>query len=165
MLSRLGAEFDMALIGGMAVAYYANPPVTMDIDFLVNGSWVDFLERIEGCFTRPWQYTVMTFDNSPGVPPHTIRLQNQKVIPAVSLDFLFSEQDDYLKGVVARAHWAEMQPGFSAPIIMAEDLIVLKKLAGRGKDKKDVEYLGLKLGSRLDTDYIARTLEHLGYWE
>jgi len=77
------------------------------------------------------------------------------------LDLLAAGCCGYLLSVVDRAVPVEVQPGLIVPIARAEDIIVLKKLAGRDKDRKDIDVLYDTLGATLDHHYILRVLSQL----
>lgn len=145
---------NIALIGGLAVAHYANPPVTMDADFLVRGSCGDILEAVESFFAHPWDITTMTFKNE--IPEHCVRVA-RKGKDAV-LDFLPTGRNAYLRSVVERAIEIEVQNGLFVPIATVEDVIVLKTIAGRDKDVEDNAAMGVKLGEKIDRAYIRQAL-------
>lgn len=149
---------NIALIGGLAVAHYANPPVTMDADFLVRGSCADILEAVESFFSLPWEIVTMAFQDS--TPEHCVRVI-RKDNNAV-LDFLPTGRSVYLRSVVERAVEIELQKNLSVPIARVEDVIVLKTIAGREKDLSDNDTLGVKLGKKIDRAYIRRALSGLG---
>lgn len=145
----------VALVGGLAVSYYANPPVTMDADFLVLGSCGDAMEGAEEWFASPqWQIDIMKFDGS--VPEHCIRVACNK--PPMIVDLLTTGRVPYLKSIVARAVEVEVQTGLRVPIAQVEDVIVMKTIARRDKDLADIGALGVKLGKKIDQQYIQRIL-------
>lgn len=149
----------IALIGGLAVGYYANPPVTIDIDFLVIGTCGDVLEAAESGFPPPWQIKTMSFKGS--VPAHCVRL-SRKDKPDMVIDLLPTGVNKYLVSIVKRAVWFEIQHGLSVPVARAEDIIVLKTVAGREKDLDDIEEILSKMGGKIDIEYVARMLKKIG---
>jgi hypothetical protein len=51
--------------------------------------------------------------------------------------------------------------GTTVPVASAEDIIVMKLLAGRPKDVEDVVAIAAAQGERLDIAYIRQTLREL----
>ncbi len=146
---------DLAMIGGLAVAYYVNPPVTVDVDFIVSGTCGDVLEKAEEWFSHPWEISTLEFDGE--IPAHCVRVRHSKIKHMIA-DFLPTGRNKYLRSIVERAVEVEVQPGLKIPIARVEDVIVLKTIAGREKDLSDNEAMGVKLGNKIDRAYIRRVL-------
>lgn len=157
---RLGGKFDYALIGGLAVAYYANPPVTVDVDFFVDAVEQE-VEEIAETFVRDgWTQVPLRFTaRMKGFPRRGVRVYRES--PPADIDFLATGGDVYLQSVVRRAKYQEVAPGVVVKVIGPEDLIIVKTLAGRDKDIEDVIRVTKALGEKLNQEYIDRKIEEL----
>ena len=159
-----------ALVGGLAVAYHANPPVTADVDLLVDGYWKDLLARCKAEF-RPqgWRVTVFGFPTKmqrPGQPMKGVRL----VTPDdITFDLLTTSRDEYLRSVLDRSeHVVVASVDGATPVATArlrvatpEDLIVMKTMSDRDKDQEDIAALR-SAGKTLDEAYVLATMLKLG---
>ena len=151
--------YHYALIGGLAVAYYANPPVTIDVDLLIDATEADagdIVERMEG-----WTSKRLWFVSGRlGMPQYGMQFSRTEPFVA-DLDVLFTGDDKYLRSVVRKAGLHEVQPGLQFPVVAAEDLMVIKTLVGREKDVEDTQALFEALGDKLDEEYITRMVNKL----
>lgn len=159
-LNAIGISY--CLIGGLAVAVHANPPVTVDIDFLV---WADkyALNKLMYRFKKiaPWDSGPLRFGTKrPGISRVAIWIKREKPTH-VEVDLIATGDDKYLPDVVARSRPVEIQPGFILPVATAEDIVILKTLAGREKDGYDVKALVMSPNLNLDHLYIDRVLDEL----
>jgi predicted nucleotidyltransferase len=143
-----------AMIGGMAVAYHANPPVTPDVDFLIDTENMDPLEILlagEGWQTVP----IILKEQGLGFPDFGFAGRKPD---RMDIDIISTSGDSYLSEVVSNAR--EVVIGsVKIPVVTVEDLIVIKTLVNRDKDFSDVRELRLK--SKVDDAYIRRTLKRL----
>jgi hypothetical protein len=166
--SILGDTFPMCLIGGLAVGYYSNPPVTVDIDFLVDATMED-LDRVAWHFEgRGWERSVLRFTHQrPGFPKRGIELHridpdfSTKAVSIQDVDLISTGGDVYLTSVVARAVEVEVDKDLVISVVTPEDLIVIKSLVGRDKDLEDIAVMERALKKTLDYDYIERMLAQL----
>lgn len=143
------------LIGGLAVAYHVNPPVTMDVDFLFDG------EIEEAKFSREWTVAPLLFPTrQPGYPRRGANFR-RKNPPNHVVDLLEAGTDRFLLGVLSRAVPATIQRGLRVPVITPEDLIVMKTLAGRDKDVEDIAEIEHGMGDKLDYEYIRKAVDRL----
>lgn len=146
--------YSYALIGGLAVAHYANPPVTIDADFLVDADKLGLREIGIRFQEDGWKEYVLFFaTRQHGYPRHGTQFRKENAI----VDLLATGKDRYLRSVVRDAQPVQ-ELGLS--VITAEDLIVMKTLAGREKDLDDTLEIQ-KHVSDLDLEYIESTLEEL----
>ncbi len=153
VIAAFGIE-NVALVGGLAVAHYAKNQVTLDADFLIVGTCADVSEGAEW-FNHPWSISApMRFKDS--IPDHCIRVRRES--PKMIIDLLSTGRIKYLRSIVEHAVEIEVQPGLHVPIALVEDVIVMKTIARRGKDLADIEALGVKLGKKIDQQYIRKTL-------
>lgn len=162
-----------ALVGGLAVAYHANPPVTADVDLLVNATWKTLLGVCKAHY-RPlgWRVTVFGFPRKlsrPGQPMKGVRL----VTPdqQVTFDLLSTGHDEYLQAMIDRSALVMLVSGSpNSPttgeatacvrIAPREDLIITKIMSGREKDTEDVE--ALMNATTVNKGYIVMTMAKLG---
>ena len=143
------------LVGGLAVAYHANPPITVDADFLVEGGGHDLKESLEWFEIHAWDVSRLIFaTRMKGRPRHGYKIQRGRH----DIDLLVTGMDKFLLHAVRRAVYA---PKLAVPVIRPEDLFVMKTLAGRDKDLYDMVALQKSLGSKLDMDYINKWIEEL----
>jgi hypothetical protein len=141
-----------ALIGGQAVNSWIAPRETDDFDFVVSGSR-EVLEALESDLIG----LALGVDRrqDPGTPsgPDFVRLVNATRTLAVDLQVA---KTDYQWLVIERAHTAgELGLDVATP----EDLIILKLLAMRGQDQRDIALLIDALADRLDWAYIEAWAE------
>jgi predicted nucleotidyltransferase len=153
-------RFDYALIGGLAVAFYANPPVTIDADFLTIADSGLFASFTLDMRNYGWVTARLVFPgNRLGYPKSGMafeRIANDNAHERA--DFLFAGRDSYLQSVVQVAPFVSVY-GVRLKIVRPEDLIIIKTLAGRDKDVEDA--LAVTRSVKVDQKYIDDTLEEL----
>jgi len=149
----------MTLIGGLAVAYYVNPPVTVDVDFLVFATTKEISEYAQG-LTGWGQGPLMFTSRTKGMPKGGVRL-SKVTPPEAEVDLISCGSDEYLQSVVLNSPLVEVQPGFTIKVIRPEDLVVMKTLVGRDKDIDDTVEIMSKLRGKIDETYIETVLEQL----
>jgi hypothetical protein len=148
-------EWRFCFIGGIAVQRWGVPRVTRDVDMtLLTGfggesRYIEsllqlFLPRIDeaGEFARDHRVLLLQSDEGIGID--------------ISLAALPFEEL-----AVERSTIFEFLPGVDLQTCSAEDLIVMKAFADRGRDWVDVENVAARQGSRLDWPYIERQLSPL----
>lgn len=133
--------FDMCLIGGWAVQYYANPPATLDFDFLCDAKLFDLAQdRFE--FSRV--YPILKFDygfdvkrtEEPelvqlGFPVLWLKKDNIRVD-------LFGADTAFRKSVLANA---ENIPGSDTRVATVLDMLSFKTISNRVKDRRHFNIL------------------------
>lgn len=151
-LNKLNVNY--AMIGGLAVAYHANPPVTIDADFLVD---TDNMDPLEVLFLGVgWKLAPLIFMNKQrGFPKYGFA---GRKAGRTDIDLISTSQDKYLSKVTRQAKPADLS-GITVPMVTVEDLIVMKTLVGREKDLDDATEL--RLSVKVDEQYIRRTLREL----
>ena len=130
----LGLEW--AVIGGVAVAFHANPPVTVDIDVLLYGDR-SIEDDLRGRMTD-WGMKRLWFPSSSmrGLPQHGWQFRHETGFQA-ECDILLTGMDGYLRQVVQRA-----KPQASGVCVATpEDIVVMKSMIGRDKDWEDIQEL------------------------
>lgn len=142
------------LTGGLAVSIVSQPRATEDIDFavLLEEAEKEKLETIlKSEFTvLQFQKTIMHLHNA-AIQRALIRdpLDPEGV---VIIDFLFPINEVFIR-TVENAVRINTE-GVSIPVARAEDLILMKTLAGRPQDIFDIE--AIKRECLLDEDYIKK---------
>lgn len=147
-----GQGYRYALIGGLALSQWGVIRATVDVDLKVLVPDIDYTvvrESIRSAFpTRA----------RPHVPENPLIVA--VVIHGTIVDFLLA-LPGYEQGIVRRAVRHDLG-AFSVWVCSAEDLIVQKVVAGRGKDWPDVEALLVAQHGRLDQRYIDSWLAQFG---
>ncbi len=138
-------KIDYCLIGGLAMMLHQGRANTVDIDFYV---LVDDLKKVEKIFKEK-NYPVATAGD----------YQLKAKVDNVPIDLLYA--DHYIGAdVVKRAVEKKLGENF-VRVATPEDLIILKTLADRSIDRRDIEELRELFGSLLDEKYIQRKLKKL----
>lgn len=146
-----------ALIGGLAVSLRAQPRATVDVDMVIAADVersLQLAEALEGTCFRPLFDDVAEVVQKAFILPLRHRLTNVKVDLALGLSG-FEQQ------AVARAERLALA-GTTVSVATAEDLLVMKVLAGRPQDDQDVRGLVIAQGDHLDWDYCLRVAADLG---
>lgn len=138
------------IIGGQAVLLHGRPRTTEDIDIVVGADPSRLTDVLEVCSAL--HLSVLTTDVEPFV-------RQSFVLPAaddstgIRIDFIFSSTA-FEKEAIKRAEIVvlESQP---VPFCSAEDLIVLKLIAGRAVDLQDAASVVRRKASALDWDYLT----------
>lgn len=137
-----------AIIGGIALAQWGAGRATLDVDFKVlvpNYDYDSVRQVLRKAFPKPARAQLA---NEP--------LVMSVVADQVIIDFLFTVEG-YEELIVERAVRIKLN-GWSAQFSTAEDLIVQKVVAGRGKDWSDVTGLLAAQFDKLDIRYIRQWL-------
>lgn len=153
VLSRL--ELPHCLIGGLAVNRWGRPRATQDVDFIVlvdfgeerdvsEAILKEFRPRIDDTVRFAVTNRVLLAENDAGVP-----------IDIGLAGFPFEE------AIISRATGFEFDEAVVVPTACAEDLIVLKAIAGRGHDWADIEGIIVRQSDRLDWELITSQLSAL----
>ncbi len=142
------AGYRYAIIGGLALSQWAPIRATEDIDLKVLVADMNYGKL------RSLLRTEFPINARPLAPgnPFVVAV----VIEDVIVDFLFTiPGHDEL--IVSRAI-KQIIKGNTYLICTAEDLIIQKMVAGRGKDSLDVESIIATQKDRLDNNYIEKWL-------
>lgn len=132
---------DPVLVGALAAATYRRSPrFTTDVDFMVT----DFADVDEQLAADGYDVKSMA---EPGGDPYLIFVRGK----GVKVDLLLAETD-YHRGALDRA---------VNGVLTVEDVIVMKLLAWRARDRDDVSSI-MSTDPALDIDYIDRWA---GVWE
>lgn len=142
-------------IGGLAVQHWGEPRVTRDADVTLLagfGREEEFARKLAERF----QPRVPDFLEK-AVWARVVLLKDENGVGLdVALGALpFEEQ------AIARARDVKFLDNWSLKICSAEDLLVMKSLAGRSRDWLDVETVLIRQGTKLDWPYVMRELAAL----
>lgn len=138
-------QVDYCVIGGLAMLLHQGRASTVDIDFYV---LVDDLKAVSKIFQEK-QYPVASAGE----------YQLKAKVDNVPIDLLYA--DHYIgSDVVKRAVEKKLGDHFIR-VATPEDLIILKSLADRSVDRRDIEELRELFGKRLDEKYIQKKLKRL----
>jgi len=149
----LGWQF--CFIGGLALQRWGEPRETVDVDLLLFAG-----------FGQEQQFTdVLLKHFEPRISDAAIFAQQRRVLllrssKGVGLDVSLAALP-YEALVIQRSSDFNYPPGSSLRTCSAEDLIVLKAVAGRGKDWGDIERVIVRQTGKLDWDYIREQLRPL----
>lgn len=146
-----------ALIGGLAASLRGQPRVTSDVDFVVAAELDQIISlarrldvtKFRGLFADVEQVVETSF-----ILPLRHRESNVKVDIAVGLS-------GFERQTVGRATPVEIAE-CQIPVASAEDLLLMKLLAGRPKDLQDIEGLIIAQENRLDWNYCYQVAAELG---
>lgn len=140
--------FGYAIIGGLALNYWGVVRNTYDIDFKVLVPDTDY-ESVRTLLRSAFPKRAR-----PHAPENPLIVD--VTVSNVIVDFLLA-LPGYEEFIIERAIEWNMN-GWSTWICSAEDLIIQKVVAGRGKDWLDVEGLLIEQQGKLDSLYIEEWL-------
>ena len=147
LLNKHNLEF--ALIGGLASSIRGRVRVTADIDIVVDcnvAKAIDFLEQLDEKVFRPFVED----------PELSIRqffiLPIEDVTSGIRIDMAIGESG-FEKMIVQRA---SMPDGYSVPVATAEDLLLMKLMAGRPQDIGDVKGIVEQSRGLIDWSYCEK---------
>ena len=138
--------------GALALAYYAEPRGTIDIDINVGMQHASRSTLLADLDRLGWHA-----DDSEEAPAAGTRLH--QVGESVVIDLFFSF-DDYHEDVLNRAvrkPFVHAGGRHELPFLSAEDLVVFKISFGRPKDWVDIQAI-VAAGTTIDPDYVERQL-------
>ena len=154
-----GVEY--ALMGGIAVRVYGIPRPTYDVDFtaaIPRDKLPQFYELVEKAgYTVPEAYRSGWVDQVAGMPVVKFRLYLEG--QGVDVD-LFLAETLYQQELLRRRRREEID-GVTAWLVSPEDLILLKLVAGRPRDRADIGDVRFVQGE-LDETYMRQWAVELG---
>jgi len=146
----------LALIGGLARDIWAPPRVTLDVDAIVEAS------RFETLLARAGEVGLVAHDEeNRGLRAAflaRLRLPERRT-GSVRIDLLEAAHP-YYERILDRSVVAEFG-GRSIRVAVAEDIILLKLLADRPKDRQDIRDILEARGSDLDRALLDREAAEL----
>jgi hypothetical protein len=146
-----------ALVGGLAASVRGQPRVTADVDLIIAAEVDQALSLAATLPQSPFRPLFNDFEDvvtRAFILPLRHRSTNIKVDIAIGLS-------GFERQAVARAKKVDVA-GCILPVAQAEDLLVMKVLAGRPQDEQDIQGLIIAQGDRLDWDYCLAIAADLG---
>lgn len=140
--------------GALALAYYADPRATVDVDINVGVPYESQSTLLAHLDSIGWH---ADDESATGVPAAGTRLRQVGETVVVELFFAFDGYHDDVfdravtKPFVYAGEWHDLS------FLSAEDLTIFKISFGRRRDWADVEAM-IEAGTGLDADYIERQL-------
>lgn len=145
-----------ALIGGLASSIRGEPRVTADVD-LVIGTEVDgalqLIEKLDGSSFSPLFDGVEEVVEQAFILPLRHRQTSVKVDLSIGLS-------GFEKRMMERSTAIELE-GQKVQVVTAEDLLLMKMLAGRPQDQQDVKGIVTVQGDSLDWKYCRDAASQL----
>lgn len=138
-------RIDYCVIGGLAMLLHQGRANTVDIDFYV---LVNDLKDVVKVF-RDHQHEVKSAGEH----------QLKAMVDGVPIDILYA--DHYIGADVVKRAAEKKLGGHFVRVATPEDLIILKTLANRSVDRRDIEELREVYGKLLDEKYIERKLKKI----
>lgn len=142
-----------AIIGGLAVQFWGEPRLTVDVDLTV-------ATPLEGPEESLVRQIVERFPSRVSDPVAFARRTRMVLVQATNgcdVDISLG-LPGYEDQVFRRAVDYEIEPGKVVRLCSAEDLIIHKAVAGRPQDVRDIESVIYRQGNRLDVEYIRSWL-------
>jgi hypothetical protein len=152
-----GEQIQYALIGGLATSLRGIPRVTVDVDLVIAVELrraLELLGTIEHSPFRPLLANPAEIVEKSFLLPLRHRVTNVKVDVAIGLS-------GFERQAIARAESIELS-GVEVKLASAEDLLLMKVLAGRPQDEQDIQGLIVAQGEQLDWEYCLALAEQLG---
>lgn len=131
------AGIDYALCGGLAIAIYARPRATLDIDIMVEQDYFSETRKVAEGLGYTMSSVMMEFNDG------AVKLQRLSKVDKASSEYFILDLlivtpetkkawDDRVK-----VEWE----GCPLKVVSPQGLILLKSLRNSGQDKEDIEYL------------------------
>ncbi|MGI8981962.1 MAG: DUF6036 family nucleotidyltransferase [Pirellulaceae bacterium] len=146
-----------ALIGGLAVSLRGQPRMTADVDLVIHADVPRSLalaRGLEGTDFKPLFDDVAQVIQKSFILPLRHRTTSVKVDLALGLSG-FEQQ------IMSRAERLSLA-GTEIAVATAEDLLIMKILAGRPQDEQDIQGLMIAQGKNLDWKYCTDLAAQLG---
>ncbi len=142
-------------IGGLALQRWSEPRETIDADLSLFAGFGQEQQFID----------VLLKHFEPRIPDAATFAQQRRVlllrsVEGVGLDVSLAALP-FEALVIQRSSEFNYPPGISLRTCSAEDLIVMKAVAGRGRDWADIERIIVRQTGKLDWDYIREQLRPL----
>jgi hypothetical protein len=144
-----------AVIGGIAVSVWARPRATQDIDFkvLLDRDAAQHLLDV----LAP-DYLPLHADPLQALQRNGVLFVKDRAGIRIDLQLADTSLDE---SAIQRAQAIELEPGITAQVCSAEDLILYKMISTRPQDQIDVESLVRRQGQQLDDHYVRHWLRLL----
>jgi hypothetical protein len=145
------AEVRYLVVGGIAVIAHGYQRLTTDVDLVIHlipENLVAAMAALTGLGYSPKVPVKAVEFADPQKREQWIKQKGMVVFQLVSDEFRWEPVDVFVEepfpfdAVYARAHWHELGPGTSIPIVPKRELFEMKRMAGRDKDLVDLRELG-----------------------
>ncbi len=141
-----------AVIGGLCALVRGEPRFTADIDLVIAAEPVATIHLIDAA--RHWPFQPLLEDAAEFArQAYLLPLHHTRT--GITVDVSFGSTG-FEKQLIGRAE-LESVGNVRLPVATAEDLILLKLIAGRARDVEDVNGVVLRHAGRLDWDYMLTT--------
>ena len=144
-----------AVMGGIAVSVWARPRATQDIDFKVLLDR-DAAQRLLNILTP--DYIPLQLNPLQALQRNGVLFVKDEAGIRIDLQLADTRLDE---SAIQRAQTIELEPGVTAQVCSAEDLIIYKMISTRPQDRIDVESLVRRQGRQLDDKYVLHWLRQL----
>lgn len=144
-----------AVIGGIAVSAWARPRATQDIDFKVLLDR-DAAQRLLDVLMP--DYVPLQANPLQALQRNGVLFVKDQAGIRIDLQLADTSLDE---SAIQRAQTLELEPGVTAQVCSAEDLIIYKMISTRPQDQVDVENLVRRQSQQLDEQYVLRWLRQL----
>jgi len=142
--------------GALALAYYAEPRGTVDIDINVGVPYVSRSTLLERLDAIGW-HADADADAAQSLPAAGIRLHQAGETVVIDLFFAFDDLHDVVLDRAVVRPFIHAGVRHELQFLSAEDLVVFKMSFGRTKDWVDIEAI-IAAGTPIDADYVERQL-------
>ena len=142
------------LIGGIANLVWGEPRATLDVDAAVlveETGWPAFIKELGPAFRIIPKHPLAFFRDT-----HVLPIETQD---GVRIDLIWAKLP-YEQKAIARATTEDVL-GARVRICRPEDLIILKIVSERPKDREDVRAIIRHQAGRLDRRYVTQTIQQL----
>jgi len=131
------AGIDYALCGGLAIAIYARPRATLDIDIMVQPDYFLETKNVAKELGYTMSSAIMEFNDG------AVKLQRLSKVDNVSGEYFIL--DLLIVTPEIKKAWDDRTTieweGYPLKVVSTQGLILLKSLRNSGQDKDDIEYL------------------------
>lgn len=151
-----------ALVGGIAVGVWGQPRTTFDVDAVVAADAAT-LDRLRKAIKPPpflFEPETLTFPDAKVLRGHVLEHTNSAEPGVMVVDFLTFEPT-LNQAILDRRRRANIA-GRDCWLCSPEDLILLKLIAGRGKDLEDIKGILADRQEQLNQTYLQEWITRLG---
>lgn len=134
LIEILSIVSEPVIAGGFAVSHYVRPRQTIDIDVVGMTNFRNYSVQL---LALGYSHETNRLGNGVCLESFT---KNKNTQNEEGIDFMSFDNEAFEKQVKARSHLTQML-AFKVSIVSIEDLIVMKSLSARTKDKADLEDL------------------------
>jgi len=131
------AGIDYALCGGLAIAIYARPRATLDIDIIVQPDYFSETKKVAQELGYTMSSAMMEFNDG------AVKLQRLSKLDKATGEYYVL--DLLLVTPETKRAWDDRTTieweGYPLKVVSPQGLILLKSLRNSGQDKDDIEYL------------------------